>query len=192
MTDSVHMNSAEDITPSQNATIQLTLLSIAEHRPGLFWDELMEVAQSTFFYDYFQVADNISHLVNRKLITLSQDKGEVLVDAHGVPRRRAYLTPTGHSVLEQLSGQLPLPVQNQIAHLSQAKAIEQQRQSSWRPDGRSFQVTLSVQDSTNLLLEIKLQVPSEEKARRYCKAWKDQADALYQDLILRLESLTTN
>ncbi|MDO5015627.1 MAG: DUF4364 family protein [Eubacteriales bacterium] len=166
---------------------KLILLAILKELPGLSPAELQSLAQDTLFFDYFTIAEALSTLSEQKLVSILEAKNELRRDASGRVRQSCYLTAAGEAVLDQLSGQISLPVRKQIKALSKESKAASEVNAFYQMNGHgSYDTYLEIKDQGQTLLSIHIDLPEEARARKFCDHWPNRAADIYRFLLADL------
>lgn len=174
--------------PEQNAVIRLVLLALTERLPGIPQADLLDLAQESLFFHYFDVADACSSLVSSKLLILSEQKNENARDASGRIVKRTFLSDEGAAVLNSLRHMLPPALAPILEKLEKNETEKENCKASYQPDGDyHYLVELEANEKGRELIHIRLSVPDEERARRYCQKWHEFSERIYLGLLENLD-----
>lgn len=172
----------------QEAAIRLILLALVERLPGILLNDLHSLAQESLFFNYFDVAEASSNLLNKKLLILSEQKNEKLRDAAGNTVKRVFLSEEGAAVLESLRHMLPTSMKPVLDGLERRETAREDIKASYQADGDyQYQVELEANEKGRRLIHLSLSVPDENRARNYCQNWKKQASKIYLAILENLD-----
>lgn len=170
-----------------DSKVKLIILALLKRLPGITPSRLQNLAQETLFFDYFTVAEAISLLCEQKLITVVEAKYEIRKDVKGKPLQSSYLTEKGELVYEQLKDQVPAGVQEQIMLLGKEENNKADLEAFYLANAdNSYTLHMRAKDKGRPLLEIRLHLPEENRARSFANRWQDRAGNIYSYLLTEL------
>lgn len=166
---------------------KIFLLALADRIPGLPVADLQSYAQDTLFFDYFTVAEAYAELSSHQLLLAAEAKNETKRDALGQIIQRVHLTPAGRGVLDNLLPHLLPALHHQLELFNRNEQHKEAVNAHYSFDGdKSYTVVLTARDKGKELLQIKLSVPDEGRAREFCSRWSEVLPEIYQDLLNKL------
>lgn len=176
----------DQVHPQANQ-VKLILLALIKNQPGLTPAQVQSLAQETLFFDYFTVAEAWAALEDQKLIFVTEPKYQKQKDLKGQPLLAAYLSAAGELVYKQLQGQISPPLLEQIKSLGQKAENQGELTASFSPQGDgSYLVTCQAWDQKSKLLEIQVQVATQDRARAFSEAWPKRAGQIYTHILAEL------
>lgn len=166
---------------------KIIILAILKEIPGISPNRLQDLTQQTLFFDYFTVASAMNSLADQKLITLIEAKYEIRKDLEGRVQRSCYLTEQGEAVLAQLDEKISLPIRRQIKSFSSQELAENNLKAYYQANTNGgYDVFFEASEHGESLLELKLEVQSEARARKFTNNWPKRAKNIYSYLLSEL------
>lgn len=161
----------------------LILLAIIDQLPNSTREMILDCSVNTLYLDYFSAAETLETLVQQHLVHDSHNKKEVELTASGKPVSRLNITAEGESVLAALRHTLPKQMADYLLTLSQTIAKEKQLTAHYQMTSEeNFIVKLSQTHKTEIVIALKLNVPTEAIARAICQGWLNNAEVKYKDI----------
>ena len=136
------------------------------------------------YTDYFHVQEAISDLIDAKLITSERLRNTSLYQA----------TIDGENTLEYFSYMISDAIKNEIDDFVRENAFEMRNESNTKSDyslteSREYAVHCWVQEGKESLIDLTVNVPTEEEAERVCANWPEKSQEIY---LYVLETLLEN
>ena len=168
---------------------KLFFLGLLRQQPGLLPDELSSRAVATLFFNSFIPEEALGELLQQGLIVLSENKEEKNLDAFGKKLKRCYLLPKGAEVWEQLKTQLPEGLLQELKAAVRKTQAQAETHASFSPDANgAYTVNMIASEAGGELLQIRLSVPDEKRARDFCRRWPEVSARLYGEILAELSS----
>lgn len=168
---------------------KLFFLGLLRQQPGLLPDELSSRAAATLFFNSFIPEEALGELLQQGLIVLSENKEEKKLDAFGKKLKRCYLLPKGAEVWEQLKTQLPEGLLQELKAAVRKTQAQAETHASFSPDANgAYTVNMIASEAGGELLQIRLSVPDEKRARDFCRRWPEVSARLYGEILAELSS----
>ena len=176
---------------SQEVNNKLFMLYLIDTLPGKTESDLVIIALSSLYLDYFSYNEILAKLLEQALIYVGHKKDDPRKDALGRSEARVYLTDHGRSVLGELLQDLPLPMRGTVDRLSQAAKEEFETKDNiivnykTEHDGY-FRIELKIMDGPDSRFALSLLLPDESSCKKMAKNWKANSFAIYKDILTRL------
>ncbi len=133
------------------------------------------------YTDYFHVQEAISDLLEAKLIT-----GE-----HIRNTSQYQATMEGEKTLEYFGNEVSDAIKTDIDQYMRENAFEMRNESCMRADydrteSHEYAVHCRVQEGSETVIDLTINVPTEEEAEKVCSHWPERAQELYMDIMNKL------
>lgn len=171
-------------TMAQNKLLLLYLLNAGSGKQdGLLLSELqiMRIMEELGFMHYFDLKECLFELLQDRRIK------EVVT-----PRAVLYgITQSGGNIIEALEDDLRLSLRRGVDEYLSRNRGELEKESQFigeylKLGENEYRVVLKVLEKSVTIFEVSLIVYSRDEARKIAENWKDNAVAIYKDLILKL------
>lgn len=173
---------------ADKVTRKVILLAICEKLDSLTRQELMETALESMYMDYFQFVELLDELLQEQLVSATQRKHEVRLDAAGRVPERFSLTEKGLRVLNTLRDKIPSPVSAYVHRsLNERESVLKNEgsvhQSKRLLEDGSYEVQLELYERGNRYFACQVHVPNEAMAASCCERWSREAGSLYPEIL---------
>lgn len=133
------------------------------------------------YADYFHVQEALSDLVSSKLITEEKIRNATMYTA----------TIAGEETLEYFSNEVPYAIKKDITSFLKENAYELRNESCTVADydqteDGGYAVHCRVTEGRETIIELTINVTSEEEANRVCVKWPEKAQEIYIDVMTKL------
>lgn len=133
------------------------------------------------YTDYFHVQEAINDLLDAKLIS-----GEKI---RNISQYEA--TPEGEQTLEYFGNMISESIKKDIDIYLKKNAFELRNESCIRADydrteNGEYAVHCIVREGNETVIDLTVNVPTEEEADRVCTRWPDKSQEIYMDIMNRL------
>lgn len=133
------------------------------------------------YTDYFHVQNAISDLTDAKLVTVEKVRNASLLTA----------TVAGEETLEYFSSEIPFAVKREIDAFLRENAFDLRNESCTvadyeQTDDGGYAVHCRVNEGHDTIIELTINVPSEEAANRVCERWPAKSQEIYADVMMKL------
>ena len=174
--------------------LKVILLYLVHCQPGVSWQELMNLALSSLFMDYFDFAQLANELVEDGFILLETKSTEDRMDTSTKEHQRhCYLSTEGSEILETT-----LPKLNEVVLdvLNQLMSNLPDETTQSRVDAQvrlaldlTSEVSLTLKEGGKNLVSIHLgQLPNQDMAYRCRNTWLTHYETLYPKILALLTS----
>ncbi len=179
------MNSSQDVNN------KLFMLYLIDKLPGKTESDLVSIALSSLYLDYFSYNEILAKLQEQALIYIGLKKDDQRKDARGRSESRVYLTDQGRAVLGELLQDLPLPMRATVDRLSLASKDDFETKDNVIVNYKSehdgyYRIDLKIMDGLDSRFDLSLLLPDEASCKRMAKNWKTNSFAIYNDVLSRL------
>ncbi len=140
--------------------------------------QLTEFIVGKEYTDYFHVQEAIHDLLDAKLITAEKIRNMSQYTA----------TIDGENTLEYFSGDIPLAIKSDIDEYLHDNAFELRNESStkadYNPTGDGmYAVHCIVTEGKETIIDLTINVTSEEEAERVCARWPQKSQEIYMHVM---------
>lgn len=140
--------------------------------------QLMSFLTEHDYTDYFHVQEALSELVEAKLVTMEKI------------RNTSQYTETmdGERTLEYFVGDIPLAIRREIDQYLKDNSFELRNENctiaDYEPTGDGgYAVHCIVTEGKETVIELTINVTSEEEAERVCSRWPDKSQEIYMNVM---------
>ncbi|MBO4687886.1 MAG: DUF4364 family protein [Clostridiales bacterium] len=167
---------------------KIIILYILSKVEGISSSQLMECAMESLYMDYFLYSQAKKELLEKRLMTEGERKGELRKDASGKALLSCDITPQGIEILNRLLPSVPAGVRAYLTSSSKTWRRESEEEGSIAADYRpnadgAWEVTLRLVENGETTFSLMWIAPSEEVAERTCKRWRNATAETYVDII---------
>lgn len=133
------------------------------------------------YTDYFHVQRAVNDLTDAKLVSVEKVRNASLLTA----------TVAGEETLEYFTNEIPLAIKREIESFLRENAFELRNESCTVADYEQtsdggYAVHCRVTEGHETLIELTINVPSEEEANRVCENWPKKSQEIYADIMMKL------
>jgi len=171
---------------------KIIILFILSKISGIPSSQLMECAMESLYMDYFLYSQAKKELLEQRLMTEGERKGELRKDASGRTVLSCDITPAGIEILNRLMPSVPAGIRAYLTSASRSWKKDSSEDSSvyadYAPnDEGTWVVDLRLIENHATTFQLKWNAPTEDAAKRTCKRWESATAETYME-ILRLLS----
>ena len=169
---------------------KIIILFILSKVSGIPSSQLMDCAMESLYMDYFLFSQAKTELLEQRLMTEGERKGELRKDASGKTVLSCDITPSGTEILERLLPSVPAGIRAYLTSASRNWLHDTNESQSvyaeYAPDDEgTWYVDLRLIERGSTTFALRMAAPSEEVAERTCKRWESATAETYMQ-ILRL------
>ncbi|MBO4928129.1 MAG: DUF4364 family protein [Clostridiales bacterium] len=173
-------------TDSPNAKI--IILFILSKVSGISSSQLMDCAMESLYMDYFLYSQAKKELLEQRLMTESERKGELRKDASGKPVLSCDITPAGTEILTRLLPTVPAGIRSYLTTASKTWKKDSSEGSSVYADYAAndegtWVVDLRLIENGATTFQLKWNAPTEDAAKRTCIRWRENTAETYLSII---------
>lgn len=133
------------------------------------------------YTDYFTIQNSINELAESEFITTTVVRNTTQFE----------LTKEGHEAMELFDSKLPDAIKIDILHYFEENKISLRNEVYVYADYEvstsiGYNVSCTIKDKQETLLEIKINVPSKDQAIAICDSWSDRSNSIYDLIIANL------
>ncbi|MBP5186439.1 MAG: DUF4364 family protein [Clostridiales bacterium] len=171
---------------------KIIILFILSKVSGISSSQLMDCAMESLYMDYFLYSQAKTELLDQRLMTEGERKGELRKDASGKTVLSCDITPAGSEILTRLLPSVPAGIRAYLTSASRNWQHDTNESQSvyaeYAPnDEGTWYVDLRLIERGSTTFALHMAAPSEEVAERTCKRWESATAETYME-ILRLLS----
>ncbi len=143
--------------------------------------QITELMIDKEYTDYFHIQEALSDLVEAKLISMEKIRNATQYTA----------TIDGEKTLEYFTGEISYPIKKEIDRYLRDNAYELRNEScmlaDWKlSDDGGYAVNCRVNEGKETIIDLTINVTTEEEAERVCEKWPDKAQKLYVEIMSEL------
>ncbi len=132
------------------------------------------------YTNYFTLQETISDLTSSEFITSSTIRNTSHYE----------ITSTGHEAMDLFDSKLSDAIKLDILHYFEENKIHLKNESNiyadYNPINNGYEVTCTVKEKDDTILEIKILAPSKDRAIEICDNWSEKSEEMYDYLIKNL------
>ena len=167
---------------------KIIILFILPKVSGIPSSQLMDCAMESLYMDYFLFSQAKTELLEKRLMTESERKGELRKDASGKTVLSCDITPSGTEILERLLPSVPAGIRAYLSSASKTWNRESTEDSSVFADYSvndegTWDVDLRLLEKGSTTFSLKWTAPTEESAKRTCSRWRENTAETYLSII---------
>lgn len=161
------------------AVNKLMILYVLQHLGiSLTNTQLTQLLIEADFFNYFELQQFLSELEESKFLISEEKELKLLYSP----------TELGINTLNYFLSRIPqknIDTINSIIEKNKDKLLKQTQVQAdfFRVDDNSFMVDLKILESDSTLIQLKLNVPSNKKAKEICENWNENASIIYRNII---------
>ncbi|HUM82238.1 MAG TPA: DUF4364 family protein [Lachnospiraceae bacterium] len=133
------------------------------------------------YTDYFHVQEAVNDLLEANLITSERIRNTSQYQA----------TLDGERTLEYFGNSISDAIKADIDEYMKANAFEMRNESCTRADydrteSKEYAVHCRVQEGSETVIDLTINVPTEEEAEKVCSHWPEKSQEIYMDIMNKL------
>ena len=167
---------------------KIIILFILSKVSGIPSSQLMDCAVESLYMDYFLFSQAKKELLDQRLMTEGERKGELRKDASGRTVLSCDITPQGTEILQRLLPSVPAGIRAYLNSASKTWRHDSSESGSvsadyYPNDEGAWEVHLRLIENGATTFSLTWHAPSEEAAERTCRRWKEATAETYLDII---------
>ena len=167
---------------------KIIILFILSKVSGIPSSQLMDCAMESLYMDYFLFSQAKTELLEQRLMTEGERKGELRKDASGKTVLSCDITPSGTEILARLLPSVPVGIRAYLSSASKTWNRESTEDSSVYADYSvndegTWDIDLRLMEKGSTTFSLKWTAPTEESARRTCARWRENTAEIYLSII---------
>lgn len=142
--------------------------------------QISEFILENGYTDYFTLQQTIYDLQASELITTENIRNST----------RYFITTSGRETISMFDTKLPEAIKEDIKSFFQAKKYvlrkEIDLQADYYPSGKEYMVHCLIREKKSTLLELQLNVATQEQATYICDHWQNDSQEIYNYLVQKM------
>lgn len=162
---------------SELAEDKLLLLYILEKiKLPISNNKVTQIVLENNFINYFTLQQYLSELINSNFINnvMQDDKHRIVISKSGLNVLSLFKNRISESKLKVIDSYL----KNKMENIKKEIAIS----ADYTIEGNNYIVNLKAIENDSILIDLKLNVASNDQARELCSKWKNDSSELYKKL----------
>ena len=167
---------------------KIIILFILSKVSGIPSARLTDCAIESLYMDYFLFSQAKQELLDQRLMTEGERKGELRKDASGRTVLSCDIPPAGSAILQRLLPQVPAGIRAYLSSASKTWHHESDEDSSVYADyvvndEGTWDVDLRLLEKGATTFSLRWTAPTEEVAKRTCARWRDNTAETYLQIL---------